>query len=67
MKITKIKDVGNAYKDSIYEIEDSGRKVKVMIPWAQILEDQEWHLKNPEHEECYYWGLNLVYGNSHYE
>ena len=67
MKITKIKDVGNAYKDSIYEIEDNGRKIKVMIPWANIIEDQEWHRKNPEHEECSYWGLNLVYGNSHYE
>ena len=66
MKITKIKDVDNYHKDSIYEIEDNGRKVKVMIPWANILESQEWHRKNPEHEE-YFWGLNLVFGNHHYE
>ena len=66
LKITKIKDVDNYHKDSIYEIEDNGRKVKVMIPWANILESQEWHRKNPEHEECSYWGLNLVF-NDHYE
>ena len=65
MKITKIKDVGNAYKDSIYEIEDNGMKVKVMIPWSIILESQEYYRKNPEHEEWF--GLNLVFGNRHYE
>ena len=54
LKITKIKDV------------DNGRKVKGMIPWTNILESQEWHRKNPEHEECSYWGLNLVF-NDHYE
>jgi len=70
LKITKIKDVDNYYKDSIYKIEDNGRKVKVMIPWTNILESQEWHRKNPEHEECSEheecFGLNLVFDN-HYE
>ena len=65
MKITKIKDVDNYNKDSIYEIEDHGMKVKVMIPWSIILESQEFYRKNPEHEECF--GLNLVFGNRHYE
>jgi|DEB0MinimDraft_10_1074344.scaffolds.fasta_scaffold30353_3 hypothetical protein len=65
MKITKIKDVDNYNKDSIYEIEDHGMKVKVMIPWSIILESQEFYRKNPEHEE--YFGLNLVFGGNHYE
>ena len=67
MKITKIKDVPNFYKDSIYEIEDDGKKVRVMIPWRSILEDQEWIRKHPDYKWTDTYGLNLVFQDSHYE
>ena len=61
MKITKIKDVDNYNKDSIYEIEDNGMKVKVMIPWYLILPQGE---EKTDYEG--YFGLNLVF-SGHYE